>query len=71
MNPLRQQTKEGVMKRKRMSMSPLKVMSKGTILLAGLMLGILSLAPEGIAKTRTVTIVHTNNVAGHLFACPT
>lgn len=60
------------MKRKRMSTSPVKVMSKGAVLLAVVLLGILSPGGHtGIAKPLQMTMVHTNNVTGHLFACPT
>jgi hypothetical protein len=48
------------------------ILSKGVILLALVLLGILYfVVHEGIAKPLTITVVHTNNVTGHLFPCPT
>lgn len=52
------------------SQFPVTTLSKEVVLLAVLPLGILCVAQEGIAKIRTMTVVHTNNVTGHLFACP-
>ncbi len=60
------------MKREHMSTSSVMILLKGAILLAVVLLGILYPAGnEGIAKPLTMTVVHTNNVTGHLFACPT
>ena len=70
MNPTQQQTKERMMKRADL-LSGIKVMAKGTIPIVILLLGILfPLGYEGMAAPVTLTIVHTNNVNGHLFACP-
>jgi hypothetical protein len=61
-----------MMKRKYMPLSSVMIMTKGAALLAVLLLGILCPAGhEGIAKPLTMTVVHTNNVTGHLFPCPT
>jgi fumarate reductase subunit D len=52
-------------------LSGIKNIAKGTIPLFILLLGILlPLGYEGMAAPVTLTIVHTNNVNGHLFACP-
>jgi fumarate reductase subunit D len=70
MNPRQQQTKERLMKRADL-LSGIKNMAKGIIPLFILLLGILlPLGYEGMAAPVTLTIVHTNNVNGHLFACP-
>jgi len=70
MNPREQQTKERMMNRAG-PLSGIKIMAKGMIPLFILLLGILfPLGYEGMAAPVTLTIVHTNNVNGHLFACP-
>jgi hypothetical protein len=72
MNPIHQQKKERMMKRKGLPVSCITIMSKGMILLLAVLLGILCpVAPEGLAKPLTITVLHTNNVTGHLFSCPT
>ena len=51
---------------------PLKMVSKGMILVAIVVLAVLyPVAPGGMAKDLTITIVHANNITGHLFPCPT
>ena len=51
---------------------PLKMVSKGMILVVILLLVVLyPLARGGIAQDLTITVIHANNVNGHLFACPT
>jgi hypothetical protein len=48
------------------------IVPKGVILLAVMVSALFYfLTREGIAETRTLTIIHTNNVTGHLFPCPT
>jgi fumarate reductase subunit D len=70
MNPTQQQTKERMMKRADL-LSGIKIMAKGIIAIFILLVGILfPLGYEGMAAPVTLTIVHTNNVNGHLFACP-
>jgi hypothetical protein len=70
MNPIQQQTKERMMKRADL-LSGIKIMAKGIIPLFVLLLGIFfPLGDQGMAAPVTLTIVHTNNVHGHLFACP-
>lgn len=52
-------------------LSGIKIMTKGIIPLFVLLLGIFFPSGyEGMAAPVTLTIVHTNNVNGHLFACP-
>jgi len=52
-------------------LSGIKMIAKGTIPIVILLLGILFPSGyEGMAAPVTLTIVHTNNVNGHLFACP-
>ena len=59
------------MKRRHIPLSLVRIISRGMALLAVVLLGILCPAGhEGIAKPLTMTIVHTNNITGHLFACP-
>ncbi len=49
----------------------IKIMAKGMILIIILLLGILfPLGYQGMAASVTLTIVHTNNMNGRLFACP-
>jgi fumarate reductase subunit D len=70
MNPREQQTKERMMKQTEL-LSGIKIMAKGIIPIVILLLGILfPLGYTGMAAPVTLTIVHTNNVNGHLFACP-
>jgi hypothetical protein len=53
-------------------LSGIKTMLKGIIVIFVLLSGILFPRwNEGIAKPLAVTIIHTNNVNGHLFPCPT
>jgi fumarate reductase subunit D len=71
MKPRQQQTKERMMKRARL-LSGIKIIAKGIIPIAILLLGILfPLGYEGMAAPITLTIVHTSSVNGHLFPCPT
>ena len=52
--------------------SPPKMVSKGMILVAIVLLAVLyPVAQGGLAKDLTITIVHANNITGHLFPCPT
>jgi hypothetical protein len=68
MNCQLQQTKERMMKLESIS----SILSKGAILLVVLLLGILyPITPKVIAQPLTVVVVHTGNVTGHLFPCPT
>jgi fumarate reductase subunit D len=70
MKQRQQQTKERMMKRADL-LSGIKIMAKGIIPLVILLLGILfPLGYEGMAAPVTLTIIHTSNVNGHLFACP-
>ena len=70
MKQRQQQTKERMMKRAPLVPS-IKIVAKGMIPIVILLLGILfPLGYEGMAAPVTLTIVHTNNVNGHLFACP-
>jgi hypothetical protein len=72
MNTVHQQKKEHTMKREHMPLSSVMVMTKGAIMLVVMLLALLyPLTQEGIAETRTMTIIHTNNITGHLFPCPT
>jgi fumarate reductase subunit D len=70
MKPREQQTKERMMKRAPL-LSGIKTIAKGIIPIFILLLDILfPLGYKGMAAPITLTIVHTNNVNGHLFACP-
>ncbi|MCJ7663106.1 MAG: hypothetical protein MUO24_02560 [Desulfobacterales bacterium] len=72
MNTVRQQRKERMMKHEHIPLSLVRIMARGIILVAVLLSGMLfPLVQEGLAKTIHLTVVHTNNVNGHLFACPT
>ncbi len=52
-------------------LSRIKMMAKGIIPISILLLGILfPLGYQGTAASVTLTIVHTNNMNGRLFACP-
>jgi hypothetical protein len=52
--------------------SSFKMVSNVMIFLAIFLLAVLYPAAQGgMAKDLTITIVHANNTAGHLFACPT
>lgn len=59
------------MKRKRKPISSVANLSRGMVMVAAVLLAMFWLAPQGTATTRTVTILHTNNVTGHLFPCRT
>jgi hypothetical protein len=61
-----------MMKAAQRTLFSLKMVSKGMILLAVVMLAALYPAVQrGMAKDLTMTIVHANNITGHLFPCPT
>ena len=60
------------MKREHMSPSFVRIMIQGVTLLVVLLLAMpLPARGEGGAKSVAVTVIHTSNVTGHLFPCPT
>ena len=60
------------MKREHMSLSFVRIMIQGVALLVVLLLAMpLPARGEGDAKPVAVTVIHTSNVTGHLFPCPT
>jgi hypothetical protein len=60
-----------MMKGAKRAVCPLTMVSKGMILVAIIMLvALYPIVQGGMAKDLTITIVHANNITGHLFPCP-
>jgi hypothetical protein len=60
------------MKDAQKNVSSFKMISRVMIFLTSFLLAALYPAAQGgMANNLTITIVHANNITGHLFACPT